>query len=650
MLGRLWSRFWSMAGSVSILAKIMGIVLLVVLALGVAVIWYVKNNVASSLNEELELRGTAVGSGLATHAANYILTDDLFELYRASQNALRADDDIRYVYIEDPEGEVLVHTFSEGFPTDILGINPPEGAAGHAVTLDTNEGELLDVAVPILDGEAGAVHVGLSTASASAAIDEHIKFILIATPLVLVPGLALAYLLATVITRALGGVVKAADAVGQGDFSQKAPVWARDEIGRLAVAFNQMAERLRGSHEELVRRAHELSILNATARATSRFLSLDDVLKSAMDSVCELTDISKGRLCLVGGDEGIVSSLYLHGPPSVLIREAPPAEAVACPCADMLATRPYLEGGAPQGCPIVNPLKAQLTQEEGSGICFPLRARDKLQGVLHLARQNGASFSDEDIQLLAAVSEQLAMAVENARLWEDLKEREETKGRLLDKVIAAQEDERRRVAQELHDEAGQALTSLLVELRALELMTDREAAKAKAAELRGLVADSLRTVQNIALELRPSMLDDMGLVPALRRYIQEFSARHGLEVDFQTGGLDGLRFQPAAETAIYRIVQEALTNVARHAEAHRVGVLLTRRSEDLVAIVEDDGKGFDTTEALRQAEASLGIRGMQERAALVGGRLSMESEPRAGTTVFVEVPLTGNLLENGADG
>lgn len=650
MVGRMWTRFWSLAGGVSILVKIMGIVLVVVLALGLAVAWYVKNNVASSLNEELEMRGTAIGNGLATHAANYILTDDLFELYRAAQNALQADEDIRYVFIEDAEGRVLVHTFSEGFPIDLLAVNRLEGASAHAVALDTEQGRLIDVAVPILDGEAGRVHVGLSTAGVSAAVSDHIRFILIATPLILVPGLALAYLLATVITRALGGVVKAADAVGQGDLSQKAPVWATDEIGRLAGAFNRMTERLKLSHQQLLRRHHELSILNATARAISRSLTLDDVLKGALDNVCDLMGIQRGRACLFRDDSGILTFLYLHSAPPALIREAPPGP-VVCPCGDMLVKQPYVEGGPPQDCPIVSGKAGRQNVPESSrGICLPLRVKDRLRGVLHLARRDATGFADEDIQLLAALSEQLAVAVENAQLWEDLKEREETKGRLLDRVIVAQEEERRRVAQELHDEAGQALTSLLVELRAIELAEDMTAVNARAAELRALVADSLRSVQNIALELRPSMLDDMGLVPALRRYTQDYAARHGLDVELQTGGLDELRLKPAVETAIYRIIQEALTNVVRHSGASRVGVLLTRRNEELVAIVEDDGRGFDVTTAMKQAEASLGIRGMEERASLIGGRLTVESEPGSGTTVFVEVPLAGNVSLGEADG
>lgn len=649
ILTRAWSRFWALAGGVSIRFKIMGIVLLVVLALGVAVAWYVGSNVAASLKEELELRGKAIGRSLAAHATDLILTDDLFELYRVARDTLGADDDILYVYVEDPQGQVLVHTFDAGFPADLLRANRLRGDAARAVALDTDEGRLIDVAVPILGGEVGAVHVGLSTRTADAAIGKHVRFILLAMPLVLVPGLALAYLLATIIRRALGGVVRASDAVGRGDFTGLAPVWAGDEIGRLAAAFNRMTERLSLTHHQLLRRHRELSILNATARATSRSLTLEDVLKGALDNVCDLMATERGRLCLFEDDEGVMTFLYLHGPPSVLVREAPPA-GVVCPCIDILTTRPYLEGGLPQGCPMTGGLGTGTPGGAGAGICLPLRAKERLRGILHLAGRDGRDFPGEDIQLLVAVSEQLAVAVENARLWEDLKEREEAKGRLLERVIEAQENERRRVAQELHDEAGQALTSLLVAIRSLELNGGGTVPTARVGELRSLVADSLETIQNIALELRPSALDDIGLVPALRRYVEEHAGPCGLRVDFHTSGLEAMRFEPAVETAVYRVVQEALTNVVRHAGASGVEVILTHRGGDLVVIVEDDGVGFDVAEANGRPDGCLGLRGMEERAALIGGRLTVESEPGGGTTVFVEVPLPGTGRAGGDGG
>jgi signal transduction histidine kinase len=151
----------------------------------------------------------------------------------------------------------------------------------------------------------------------------------------------------------------------------------------------------------------------------------------------------------------------------------------------------------------------------------------------------------------------------------------------------------------------------------------------------------MRNIHRLAWELRPSALDDLGLELALRRYTTEWSESTGVPIDFHSHGVDGRRLPPECETTLYRITQEALTNVARHAKARRVSVLLERRTDLASLIVEDDGKGFDAEAALAAAttQGSLGLLGMQERAKLAGGTLEFESTPGAGATVFVRLPL-----------
>jgi signal transduction histidine kinase len=160
------------------------------------------------------------------------------------------------------------------------------------------------------------------------------------------------------------------------------------------------------------------------------------------------------------------------------------------------------------------------------------------------------------------------------------------------------------------------------------------------AELREVAAGALDSVHSLALELRPSVLDDLGLVAAVQRQVATYSGRFGLELDFHTSGLDSTRLAPEAETAVYRIVQEALTNVIRHSQATSGSVVLEMRRGLLVAIVEDNGRGFDV-DALLAREQSLGLHGMRERSFLVGGKLTIESSPGSGTTVFVQVPASG---------
>jgi len=249
--------------------------------------------------------------------------------------------------------------------------------------------------------------------------------------------------------------------------------------------------------------------------------------------------------------------------------------------------------------------------------------------------------SEDTLEMLTAIGRQIGIAVENASLYEELREKEVLRRQLLERLISVQEEERKRIARELHDQTGQPLTSLIMTLRVLEGASTAADARAHIEDLRDTVAQILKRVHDLALELRPSVLDDLGLLAGLRHHVGRFEHRFRLPVDLQVLGLEGHRLPPEAETALYRIVQEALTNVARHAQAHNVSVLLERRSSSVMLIVEDDGIGFDVTSVMgsRLHEKNLGLYGMRERASLLGGTLTVESTPGTGTAVFVEIPL-----------
>jgi signal transduction histidine kinase len=235
-------------------------------------------------------------------------------------------------------------------------------------------------------------------------------------------------------------------------------------------------------------------------------------------------------------------------------------------------------------------------------------------------------FTDEDLRLTETFGARAAVAVDLAdRVARDA----------LRRVVAGQELERRRLARELHDETGQALTSILLGLKNVEDASSPESARAAAAELREQIVDTLQNVRRLAVELRPSALDDFGLAPALERLAEAFGEQSGITVDIQTN-LDSPRLAPEVETALYRIVQEALTNVAKHAEATRVSIVVTRRENSVTAVIEDDGRGFGAGGGTGDG---LGLVGMKERVGLLGGRLALESTEGAGTTVVAEVPL-----------
>jgi two-component system, NarL family, sensor histidine kinase DevS len=263
-----------------------------------------------------------------------------------------------------------------------------------------------------------------------------------------------------------------------------------------------------------------------------------------------------------------------------------------------------------------------------TGLWVPLLVRGRAIGVLAAHDKLGADvrFTDTDLRLAETFAARAALAV-------DLSERIARDS--LRRVVEGQELERRRLARELHDETGQALTSILLGLKALEERSKDPASRAATEELRELVVSTLQDVRRLAVELRPSALDDFGLVAALERLAESFAEQTGISVDFQTA-LAGERLPEEVETALYRIVQESLTNVVKHAQARRVSILLARKDGAVKAVVEDDGQGFDPAE---QTDDGYGLMGMRERLALLGGRLEVESGHDGGTTIAAEVPV-----------
>ena len=277
----------------------------------------------------------------------------------------------------------------------------------------------------------------------------------------------------------------------------------------------------------------------------------------------------------------------------------------------------------------------QIARELGvtTAIYLPLSVRGRPLGVVvvHDKLATDPRFDDADVRLAESLVARAAIAV-------DLSERVTRDS--LRRVVQAQELERARLARELHDETGQALASILLGLRQLEDAVETDEARAAAADLRDLVVATLQDVRRLAVELRPSALDDFGLVPAVERLAATVS-ESGPAVDV-AAQLGGTRLAADAETVLYRIVQESLTNVVKHASADHVSITLVRKGPAAVVVVEDDGTGFDPA-GLR--DGALGIAGMRERVALVGGRLTIESSPSRGTTLVAEVPATADAGE-----
>lgn len=221
-----------------------------------------------------------------------------------------------------------------------------------------------------------------------------------------------------------------------------------------------------------------------------------------------------------------------------------------------------------------------------------------------------------------------------------LEARDEASRLRASQIIQAQEQERQRIARELHDETSQVLTSLLISLTLLEKSVETQEARERIADTRALAHSTLRAIRNLSIDLRPSALDDLGLLPALRWYVKEYQKKCSIEVEFHATGLKN-RLPAEMETALYRIVQECLTNTAKHAHANRVTITLKEETDKVYARITDDGEGFDYEALLKTPgqERGLGLAGMNERAVLLDGTLTIQSISGRGTIIEVSIPL-----------
>lgn len=656
-LAQLWSRFWSFALGVSIRVKIMGIVVVLILILGVGVTFQIRNSLSWTLSEELERQSAATVRNLAARSTDLILTGNSFDLYQLLKDTVKTNKDARYAIILGPDGRVLGHSFDEGIPIGLAEINLLESnITFNREVLDTNEGLVWDLAVPILEGRVGTARLGISPIHLYDTIAATTWRLLMYTSIASLLGLMAAYLLTTVLTKPILDLVEVTKAVARGDLKRKAPVWSADEVGKLGITFNSMTESLAKSRweseafqEELLVRNRELSALNAVATKVSEPnepQQLNEVMSYSLTKVLEAMRVNAGWVSLLSQNDKWATLICQQGLSPQTLQTIARLNPSNCACKEAINKKsPLVIQDSSITCPVLGH-RLDNGQLLLSHAIAPLVSKTRVFGLLHVASSEVTRFTTEDMRFLISVGHHLGVGIENARLWQELKRKEEVRGQLLRNTISVQEAERKRIARELHDQTSHSLTSLMVGLKMAEAQAPEEMYES-IINLKQLSSQALEQVHKLAMELRPSSLDDLGLAVALRQLTDDYSRTFGIDADFQAHGLESKRLPPEVEIAIYRIVQEALTNVAKHAEAKAVSILIETRGTSLVAIVEDNGKGFDVDRVLTSGkkDRKLGLYGMQERTSLIDGTLTIESRPGRGTAVFVEVPLKKGWLK-----
>ena len=467
--------------AVSLRTKIIGLVVGLLLLLATAAMWQTERSISPFLNQQLDTEAIATAKYIEDRGPDYIYRGDLFQLYTLVRDIRNSNQDIRYIFLVDPQQNILVDTFGNALPAGLLeanSVNPSESY--HVEVLSTEEGLIRDLAIPISGGKVGTVRIGMSEKGLVKAKTNLLSGLAVTTMAVLVMGIILAFFLSRILAAPYRRLIAVTRIVAKGNLAYRLPAWPiKDEGSELTEAFNDMINKMEQSAQEIE------------------------------------------ELCV---------------------------------------------------------LRRGLTE----------------------------------------------------------------------KVMQVQEEERRHLARELHDETSQSLASLRLGLKYAEEAPDREEMKNRLVETRQLLDDTFDGIRRLITELRPYVLDDGELGQAITRYAQEFQSRFGIEVDLTVADI-AHDLPGEVASSLYRIVQEVLTNVARHARAGQVSIILNERAGDIHLTIEDDGVGFDVRQVMagRAEQRKYGLFGIQERIMVFGGSSQIESSPGQGTTIYVKIP--GEALRYGKD-
>jgi signal transduction histidine kinase len=385
----------------------------------------------------------------------------------------------------------------------------------------------------------------------------------------------------------------------------------------------EAAQRARFEAQEEARR--ELAVMFETCRLLGTSLDMNQLVSDFLQQILSGLEAVVGAAVYLYDSASDELKIFLRR-----IREGYELTLLQTECSRYAARRAFETG------------ETAYEQEPVSGLAFvsvPLMSQNKIIGVLCLAHRHAFA----NYAVIQTLARQLGIALENARLYSELQEKEKLRGQLLERAITAQEEERKRIARELHDETGQLLTALAVGLGAVEqtITRDTERAQYQLTELRNITMSAIEGLRQFVSDLRPTLLDDLGLVAALRWLVERFKERTNLQVEFQVSGTKA-RLAPQVETVLFRIAQEGLNNVGRHARATRAVVRLEFADALARLTVEDDGCGFNINETLsaRAPRRAWGLLGIQERIELVGGKFHVDSAPGQGTRLVVEIPIS----------
>jgi signal transduction histidine kinase len=479
----------------------------------------------------------------------------------------------------------------------------------------------------------------------------------------LLAGVGITWMFTKRIVRPIEKLTSACQEITEGNLSVEVPLEGPGEIGRLGSSFALMRNRLKESlnqiqnwadeledrirlrtteleesQEKLQKANRELSVLNTVGDALRQSLNLTSTMNTALERMIELSEAGFGCIFLKQQEnqEPVIAAQSSRDVDFGITRLLP---ALRSHVTNIFSK----ERADAFKMPLRSiPLNNHREVDYFIATFIPLIGKESIPGVMVLVKKNHCGFSIHEKELYRSIGIQIGISIENALLFQRLLQKEESLSQLVHKLIAAQEEERRRIARELHDETSQSLTALSVGLRTAIMAKARtpEEVKKRLGPLDGMASGMLEEISRMIQDLRPSLLDDMGLLSALDWYADVRLRSRGIQVSWEIVGIER-RLPLELETTIFRLGQEAISNVAKHAKAESVTILIEFLDHHIVLEIDDDGNGFDAEQILSNNLSSMayGLLGMRERVDLFGGVLTIDSRVGVGTRVRAELPV-----------
>lgn len=455
------------------------------------------------------------------------------------------------------------------------------------------------------------------------------RSVLMVTFLAAAFSILLGSLLNFVLTRPLLQLRDTARRVAAGEYQARADIWAHDEIGELASSVNTMLD-------HMVANQDRLEIMNKIAMNAGREVDIHDTLYSILREIVTLLSMRAGWVYLRDPerDRYHLASWY-NVPEELQPIVAHQLDEDCCDCLESMTSGTLSANGPINVCSRLS----AVGHWSGTHISIPIEFNEERFGVMNLVcGDEQCTHSKDDFELLASLGGQISEIVGNAWLRMKLKEKEAARRLLLESLVRAQEEERSRLGRELHDGAGQTLTGLLMHLKAVERRAESSDLHDDLAESLELVSGTIQELRQISYRLRPAALDELGLEAAVLALLNDMCEDANLQWDTEID-LGDQTLPSGIEIGLYRIAQECLTNVLRHAQADSVHVKLAQEGHAICFSLEDNGVGFNPDELAARGRRGMGLLSMQERSELLGGTFDVYSAVGEGTLVQVRIPV-----------